>query len=211
MSPWSAPPRRSSRRRARRERDGGPRSDDRRLGRDERLGARRPGRCAPDHQARLAAAALLLVGRLAGLSWTQLGLGAGTLVRGGRLGRGGRGGGVALVYAGGGGPAGHAPALPDTRYQVGPGARGLASPSLTIPLGDRGLRGGRLPQRAVGAARGRAAGRRRRPRSPRCCSGSGTCCRPSKLEPGRTRPADPAGPGWRPAVAGPSPSRLWPA
>ena len=80
----------------------------------------------------LAAAALLLVARLAGLSWTQLGLGRHFVVRGVVYGAVAAGA-VALVYL-------VAVALPatrgafrDTRYQVGPGAA-LFMSLVTIPL-----------------------------------------------------------------------------
>jgi uncharacterized protein len=80
----------------------------------------------------LAAAALLLVARLAGVSWAELGLGRHTYLRGAVYGAVAAGL-VALVYA-------VAVALPatrgafrDTRYQVGPGAA-LFMSLVTIPL-----------------------------------------------------------------------------
>ena len=68
----------------------------------------------------LAAALLLLVGRAAGLSWDELGLGRESLVRG--LAWGGAAAGVvALVYAVGVTLPATRTLFRDTRYRLGPG------------------------------------------------------------------------------------------
>jgi membrane protease YdiL (CAAX protease family) len=81
----------------------------------------------------LAAAALLLVGRLAGLSWSELGLGRQDVARGAVVG--------ALAAAAVAAVYGVAVAVPftrgafrDTRYQIGPGPA-LYLSLVTIPLG----------------------------------------------------------------------------
>ena len=80
----------------------------------------------------LAAALLLLVGRAAGLSWGELGLGRESLVRG--LAWGGAAAGVvALGYAVGVAVPATRRLFRDTRYRVGPGSA-LAMAFVTIPL-----------------------------------------------------------------------------
>jgi membrane protease YdiL (CAAX protease family) len=80
----------------------------------------------------LAAALLLLVGRAAGLSWDELGLGRESLLRG--LAWGGAAAGVvALGYAVGVALPATRTLFRDTRYRVGPGSA-LAMAFVTIPL-----------------------------------------------------------------------------
>ena len=80
----------------------------------------------------LAAALLLLVGRGAGLSWTELGLGRESLVRG--LVWGGLAAGlVAVGYAVGVAVPATRALFRDTRYRVGPGSA-VAMAFVTIPL-----------------------------------------------------------------------------
>jgi len=80
----------------------------------------------------LAAALLLLVGRAAGLSWAELGLGRESLVRG--LAWGGAAAGVVAVgYAVGVTVPATRTLFRDTRYRVGPGSA-VAMAFVTIPL-----------------------------------------------------------------------------
>jgi len=80
----------------------------------------------------LAAALLLLVGRAAGLSWTELGLGREALVRG-LLWGGTAAGLVAVGYAVGASVPATRTMFRDTRYRVGPGSA-VAMAFVTIPL-----------------------------------------------------------------------------
>ena len=112
----------------------------------------------------VAAALLLLVGRAAGLSWAQLGLGSGTVVPGLVWG-GAAVACVALVYAVGLALPATRGLFRDARHRVGARTT-VHRAGLVVPLGDGRLRGGGLPRRAVGAARV----------GPRCGLGHGGLC-----------------------------------
>ena len=81
----------------------------------------------------LAALLLLLVGRMTGLTWPELGLGRQTLLRGALVGLGAAGV-VAIVYAAALAVPLTRRAFRDTRYRLGPGAA-LYTSLVAIPLG----------------------------------------------------------------------------
>jgi uncharacterized protein len=81
----------------------------------------------------LAAAALVLVARAAGLSWSQLGLGRQSLGRGAAVGAVAAGL-VAVAYAVALAVPAFRPAFRDSRYRLGAGAA-LATALLAVPLG----------------------------------------------------------------------------